>query len=51
MFDFIKDRLHIVREEARSVGDSEFLESSVMILDERLIKHYPMKGKTEVEVM
>ncbi len=50
MFEFIKEKLDEMQEEARS-SDKEFLENSVHELDDTLKVHYPMKGKIEVEVM
>lgn len=50
VFHFVEQMVESIQQSQRS-SDREFLENSIDLLDERLKKHYPMKGKTEVEVM
>ncbi|KAL4438837.1 hypothetical protein ABPG74_016557 [Tetrahymena malaccensis] len=49
LFDYISKLQNDVIDQAKS-NDKDFIENSILILDERLKAHYPLKGKMEVEI-
>jgi hypothetical protein len=49
LFDYILRRFEDSSLEAKT-SDKEFVENSVLYLDEKLKEIYPLKGKVEVEI-
>ncbi|KRX00539.1 hypothetical protein PPERSA_04560 [Pseudocohnilembus persalinus] len=49
LFKYINQKCQQGIEEAK-LADNDFIENSILILDERLKAHYPLKGKVEVEI-
>ena len=49
LFIFITEKQKEILDLARQ-DDHEFIQNSLILLDERLKKHYPLKGQIEVEI-
>lgn len=49
LFKYIGIRMSDSLEEAK-LQDNDYIENSILILDERLKAHYPLKGKVEVDI-
>lgn len=49
IFHYVNEKKDLTLKEAL-VQDKEFIENSVLYLDEKLKENYPLKGKVEVEI-
>lgn len=49
IFYYVNEKKDLTLKEAL-VQDKEFIENSVLYLDEKLKENYPLKGKVEVEI-
>ena len=49
VLDYIKQKMDDCQEDMKVI-DKDFIEESVIQLDDKLKKHYPQKGKTEVDI-